>query len=1070
MELRLAVWTLGLLIGQATLAQTPGSVLRFERLGPADGLSQSSVLALHQDRLGFLWLGTQDGLNRYDGTQVRVFRHDPLDPASMPTSYVQTIAETRDGALWLGTWGGGLSRLDPATETFTHFRHDPEDDSSLPDDVVTAILEDRAGRLWVGTGGGLARLDRATGRFRRTKGLPDPFVWSLAEAPDGALWVGFYRAGLARWNPTTGRARFYRHDPSRRDGLPSDETVTVRFAQGGTLWVGTGAGVARLDPTSGRATPVRPGAGGACGTLVYGLAEGTDGVLWVATGDGGLCRVEPATGRAEAFRHAPADPTSLPRDVVRAVFVDRTGVLWVGTDGGGAARFTGASERFGLVRAGGDPRRSLPHPHVWAIEEAPDGTLYVGTDGGGLARLPRGADAFTTYRHRAGDPSSLAADVVVAVRATRDGQVWAGTFGAGLSRLDPATGRFAQVPAAGGANTGPAGSVVTVLHEDPSGALWVGTWGNGLSRRDPATGRFRHFARGGAGSLPHDVVTALVEARGGGLWVGTYGAGVGRLDRASGRFQTFGAAPTGPLSHATVYAIHEDGAGALWIATAGGGLNRLDPATGTARVFTTRDGLPHNIVYGIVPDAAGRLWLSTNDGLAVFDPSAARVVRTYGVADGLQGAEFNSGAALRLRSGALAFGGPEGLNVFDPARVAEVRPPPPVVLTGLRRFDEPVRLTHAMPFVDEVRLSHRDNFVTVEFAALDFADPAGVRFRYRLDGVDATWRETDGRRPLASYTNLAGGRYTFRVQASHAGGAWSEPAVLAVRVIPPLWARGWTRALALAVLLALLAAAARTGQRRRAARRAQWMADQREAQRRLAEAREAERLRTARDIHDGPLQDLYGARYRLEALEGTLAGRGDGAPDSAADPLAQAAAVRATLLDASRRLRDVCAELRPPVLGAVGLARALQAAAERAAEGHPVQVTVEADDGADDLPETVRVALYRVAQEALRNALRHAEARAVTLRLDRTPDAVQLRVSDDGRGFVVPRHLAELAREDHLGLLGAAERVEAVGGTLGVTSAPGSGTTVVASVPLSAPPADLAPRAPVFPPARPAPP
>jgi signal transduction histidine kinase/streptogramin lyase len=625
-----------------------------------------------------------------------------------------------------------------------------------------------------------------------------------------------------------------------------------------------------------------------------------------------------------------------------------------------------------------------------------------------------------------------------------------GTFGAGLDRLDPATGRFTHLPPGGDA--GPAGAVVTALHEDEAGALWVGTWGDGLSRRDPVTGRFTHLRHraGDARSLPNDVVTTLLPARDGGLWVGTYGGGVARLDRATGRFRTYGAAPAGPLSHATVYGLHETPDGVLWIATAGGGLNRLDSATGTVRVLTTRDGLPHNIVYAVLPDDAGRLWLSTNHGLAVYDPARNAVVRTYTAADGLQGDEFNSGAALRQADGTLLFGGTQGFNRFRPDRLTANAVPPPVVLTGLQRFGEPVRLARAMPYVGGVRLSHRDNFVTFEFAALDYTDPAGNRYRYRLDGLDDDWRETDGRAPRASYTNLPGGRYTFLVQAANPDGVWNTAgARLSVRVVPPWWQTLWARLLALALAVLAVAGAGAAAQRTRQRRAERVRADEREAQRRLAEVREAERLRTARDLHDGPLQDLYGARYRLEALEDALSGDGLAATGAVQE---QAAAVRETLLTASRQLRDVCAELRPPVLGPMGLGRALQATAARLGEGRTETLTVEADDSAA-LPDAARVALYRVAQEAIRNALRHARATRVSVRLRRAGDAVDLTVEDDGVGFAVPRHLAELARHDHLGLVGAAERVGAVGGRLDVTSSPGRGTTVRARVPLQPPPA-----------------
>ena len=1039
----------------------PGVAVRFERLGLDEGLSQASVVTILQDRRGFLWFGTQDGLNRWDGARMRVLRHDPTRPGGLPTSYVQSLAESADGALWVATWGGGLARLDPETERLTTFRHDPDDAASLPDDIVTAVHEDRAGRLWVGTAAGLAWLDRRTGAFRRyaERVLPDPFVWSLAEGPGGELWVGTFRAGALRVDPATGRWRRYRHDPADPASLAADENALVRVTAAGEVWVGTNAGLHRLRAGGGfdRFAPDPADPASLCGEHVYDLRAARDGSLWVGTGDGGLCRRAAGADGFTAYRHNAADPTSLPKDVVRALWEDRAGTLWVGTDGGGAAAYTGASERMGLRVPDPLDAATLPHPYVWALHQGRDGAVWAGTDGGGLGRLDPATGRFETFRHRRGDPASLAADIVVSLEEGRDGTIWAGTFSAGLDRLDPATGRAAHFPEDPAGVAGPASATVTALHEAADGGLWVGTWDGGLSRLDPATGRFeteRHDPTDGA-SLPHDVVTALRPARDGGLWVGTYGAGLAYRDARTGAYRAWSGGPGEPLSHATVYGLHEAPDGTVWVATAGGGLNELDPASGRVRVWTTRDGLPHNIVYGILPEGApgapagGALWLSTNRGLARLDP-ATGAVRAVGAAQGAQGPEFNSGAAFRAADGSLLFGGTNGFNWFDPDALADAAPPPEVVLTGLRRFDEPVAFASAPAALDGVAFSHRDNFITVEFAAPGAPDPAATRYRYRLDGVDPGWRETAGPAPSASYTDLPAGTYAFRVRAAGPDGAWGPDRVLGVRVVPPWWATWWARLGALALALGALAAGAGAWRRRRAERARRAAAEEAEGLRRLAEGREAERLRLARELHDGPLQDLYGARFRLDALGEALGG--DGRADLARAQ-ATAEAAEQTILDVSRQLRAVCTELRPPVLGAMGVARALGAEAERLAAAHP-QTALALDLAADGraLPETARIAAFRIGQEAVRNALRHGAPSRLSVRTADADGAFVVTVEDDGAGFAVPPRLAALARDGHLGLAGASERAAGAGGRLAVASAPGRGTRVTATFP-HAPPA-----------------
>ncbi len=744
-----------LLAASGALAQGPGPgvTVRFDRLGAEDGLSQSSVLAVLQDRQGFLWFGTQDGLNRYDGVRVTTYRHDPTEEGGLPTSYVQSLAETRDGAIWVGTWGGGLARLDPETDRFTVYQHDDADPSSLPDDIVTALHEDASGRLWIGTAGGLVWRNPASGAFvpYAEAILPDPFVWSLASDARGRLWIGTFRAGALRVDPATGQWRGFRHDPEDANSLGADDNALVRVLASGEVWIGTGAGLNRRTAQGWERISA---ATGLCGDYIYDLRQTRDGAIWVATGDGGLCRQTPEarasggerSGAWEAFTHNAADPASLPKDVVRALWEDRAGTLWIGTDGGGAASYTGASERMGLYTPDPLDAASLPYPYVWALHATRDGSVWAGTDGGGLARLDPARGTFQTLTHRPGDASSLGADVVLSLEESRDGRLWIGTFDAGLDRLDPATGRIEHFPASGA--DGPPVSTVTALYEDDAGALWVGMWDGGLARRAP-DGTWDNWTHDpdDPASLANDVVTALRPARDGGLWIGTYGGGLAHRS-ARGEFSQWDGGADGPLAHPTVYGVHEDEAGAVWLATAGGGLNKLDPASGEVTVFTTRDGLPHNIIYGILPGLGGALWLSTNAGLARFEPSTGEV-RVYGPAQGAQGPEFNSGAAFAAEDGSLMFGGTNGFNWFSPTALGAATTPPEVVLTGLRRFDEPVRMERSISALDRVALSHRDNFVTVEFAAPGARDARGVRYQYRLTGVDpdvarGLWRPPGG--------------------------------------------------------------------------------------------------------------------------------------------------------------------------------------------------------------------------------------------------------------------------------------------------------------------------------------
>ena len=817
----LALLAAAVLSSRAT-AETGGPV-ELEHLSLEEGLSQSIVEAILQDRRGFLWLATEDGLNRWDGHRFTVFRNVAGDERSLSYNDLKCLSEGRDGAIWVGTFEGGLNRFDPATGQVTRFRHDPADPSSLPANIVRAVLPDRDGRVWVGTqGGGLARLDPAKGTFERFRhdaanpgSLAHDDVRALLLDRAGTLWVGTWGGGLDRLDRARG---LFEHVPS--EGGPGAALVGALLEdRAGVLWVGTyGGGVLVRDPVLGRLGR-HAGLGALPSPLVKALAEDHEGTLWVATDGGGLLRLERKTCAVRALRHDPASPRSLATDRVWSLFEDRSGVLWIGTYGGGLNALDLGRKRFRHVRH--DPRdpTSLAHDIVWSFHEDPDGTVWVGTDSAGLQRWDRGRDVFRGYRHDPRDPASLAHDTVRFVRADASGNLWVATSGGGLDRLDRATGRFEHHRHDPRDPASLAHDDLRTVFEDRSGSLWVGTFGGGLDRLDRATGRFEHHRHDPAdsGSLSNDFVRCLLEDSRGALWVGTQGGGLNRLDRATGRFERWRAAPDeeSSLSNDYVFALHEDASGALWIGTYGGGLNRLDPATGRFTRFTSRDGLSSDSVYGILEDERGRLWLSTNRGLNVLDPTTG-AIHAWDASDGLQSDEFNGGAYYESPRGEMFFGGIRGFNVFFPSEIVTRTDPAPVILTELLLANRPVPvgptadgrtlLTRFAGYSDEVRLSHEDALVSIEFSALHFAAPRKIRYAYRLDGFDREWVPAGADRRVASYTGLPPGRYLFRVKAANPDGVWGrEEARLAIVVTPPFWGTWWFR-LASALVLAAVAA------------------------------------------------------------------------------------------------------------------------------------------------------------------------------------------------------------------------------------------------------------------------
>ncbi len=799
---------------------------RFFHLTTADGLSHDIVYAIVQDPQGFLWFGTQDGLNRYDGYTFTVFRHLRSDPASLVHNTVQALAVDSTGALWVGTVGG----LDRYDRDRGHFVHYPEIAES-----VTVVYEDRERTLWVGTAGsGLFRYDRQSDRFTpfegadepAGKGEPRPYsgdnILTIYQDRDGTMWVGTEYGGLWRVYDGAGGASALDDRRGRPYSLPYDRVTAIVQDRAGMLWVGTGAahepdvgGLAVLDPATGRFTPYLQGLEH---RHITAILEDRVGTLWVGT-EVGLAILDRASGQFTVYRHDLLDPYSLGDDHVYALYEDRTGILWIATDGG-VSRYVREKNRFFLYRHNSQDPNSLGAPRVGAVLLDRDGFLWVGLHAGGLDRIgPTGV--VTHYRHDPDDPHSLSHDHVTALLQDRSGAIWVGTS-AGLDRLAPRDEggphpyftHSVHDPAAPH-SLGP--GAVKVIYQDRSGALWIGTEEPGtLSRLDTGRGAaplrpsftvYRYDPSQPDGFPNTYGIRAILEDRNGILWLGTYN-GLVCFDPHSGVFRQYRHDPADPhsLSDDFVWSLYESPDGTLWVGTQRG-LNRLVPGVGEGEprpyftVYTIEDGLPTDGIAAILGDETGTLWLATmGGGLSRFDPYTA-TFRNYDTSDGLQSMHFIPGAAYRGPDGELFFGGSDGLNRFDPAVIHDNPYPPPVVLTAFREFDRVVDFGRDLTDIRQIKLSYRENFFSFEFAALDYADPARNQYAYILEGFDPDWVSC-GTRRYAAYTNVPPGAYTFRVRGSNNDGVWNEEgAAIQVLITPPFWATWWFKALAVAVVL-----------------------------------------------------------------------------------------------------------------------------------------------------------------------------------------------------------------------------------------------------------------------------
>ncbi|MDY7092164.1 MAG: two-component regulator propeller domain-containing protein [Acidobacteriota bacterium] len=1051
-------------------AAEDGPDLVFSGLSTDDGLSQSSVFALAEDRQGFLWLGTEDGLNRWDGGGFRVFRGGGReDPEALHGRFVRAIVEDSAGFLWLGTEGGGLARFDPRTETFRNFHPVEGDPESLSEDLVLALTLDSRGDLWIGTRSrGIQRLRRAAEVGERAVfesfeaepgdscGLGARDVYRILEDRRRRLWVATGK-GLFRW---VEEASCF--EALGGGGLAGQRLTSVMEDRRGDLWVSARGGLYRLD---GERLVITESF--LEGEVVEAVLEDRDGVLWVGTEAGGLVRWSPTSGRIIRYRSRAFDSGSLATDVVRSLHEDRSGTLWVGLEQGGVAYLPRLRRHFHSWRSlrTGDGLEQLKS--VFALEVTGDGTIWIGTRERGLFALDADTGGARHWGAGAGQPDALDSSRISALASDGDDGLLVGTVEGGVYRLHRGARRMARLG-------GEPGRSVRALVPDGTGGLWFATWRGGLRHLDAAgTERvFRHDPED-ASSLSDDVVLALEpewagagagsggQARGtvAALWAGTWNGGLVRFDVATGRARSWrhDAEDPSSLSSDRVAAVLRDRRGRVWVGSAEG----LDRLSADGERFETVEPFRGMAVFGLLEDGAGHLWASSGRGLWHYDPESGEV-RQYRARHGLQGDEYNLGATARGLNGELLFGGVGGFDIFRPHPRGSggigapffPQEPPPVVLTGLstgaRTFGAG-ELQQRMTAGEVLELEPEERTLSVTFAALSFADPDHQRFTYRLvDGgrrghfklsaeEGGGWVDAGNQRQ-ARFARLEPGRHRLEVRAASGAGVWNrQGAQLEFYARPSFWERVTVQISAGVLLLAFLVTGITAIFRRRLQRAEREREEAIEVRRRLLAAREQERLRLAQDLHDGPLQELHA--LQLAASRGTAA----------------LGSLRQDLGGLVTELRTVCTRLRSPVLQLFGLEAAIRDHAAELQREHP-EVDIHLDlrlgppKSGDDLDEERRLALFRVFREAVQNALRHGGASTVRVGLEAVDDpvagaAVALTVEDDGRGFQVPRRWIELARRGHLGILGMDERVDALGGRLEVWAQPGEGTRVTAIMP-----------------------
>lgn len=756
---------------------------RFGRLGVEQGLSHTTVWDVLQDRSGFLWVGTETSLQRFDGYEMVDFRHDGQDPHSLSDSGVMVMHEDAAGILWFATRSHGVNRYDPAKETFERFALRGEkslESAEEPSPMVSSLSSEAAGDLWIGTySEGLMRLDPKSRRLESFRNLPEEprslasnAVAALFRDSQGKIWIG-HALGVDRLMAESGKFEHF--------GLASPEEGVVALGeQDGKVWALSSA--SSLYFWQGGEF-VRQ----ATWPIAFDIGRSApDGTFWFAAYGSGLYHFDPQRQTLTESRYSADDRESLSSDNVLSMRFDRAGLLWIGGRNG-LSFYNPRRSQFEVARQG----RGLPAASLGAILVDRRGEAWLSSLEGQLLSWRPGSEAQIL---------ATGLGAVDGLLETRAGVFWVGT-GSGLYRLDREQRRLAKVEIQG---LIPA---INAIHEDPLGNLWLG--GSGLARLDAAGKLLPLPPASEASPWPLGAVYAIAGDRDGRVWVGTNG-GLYRMDPRTLASQVWHHRENDEeaLPYEQVSDIFEDRQGRLWIGTYGGGLALFDKEHETFKRFGSREGLADDRVCGIVEDDEGRLWVSTNRGLSRFDADAWSA-HNYDSADGLASDVFLIGARSKFADGRIVFGGHQGLTTFYPERITSDPTPPLVVLTELRVGGERMLpgapgspLRQSIVGTRAFELDFRQRSFALQFAAPHFANPKKNRFAYRLLGYEENWTETGAGDRRARYTNLDAGTYTFEVKASNEDGVWNEEGTrIEIAVLPAPWRTPWAYGLYAAVIL-----------------------------------------------------------------------------------------------------------------------------------------------------------------------------------------------------------------------------------------------------------------------------
>ena len=994
---------------------------KFDHLSTEDGLSQSAVTAIYQDKKGFMWFGTQDGLNKYDGYNFTIFKYVPFDSTSLSDNWIQAISEDENGNLWIGTFSGGIFEFNTDKQIFTNYRNNPANKNSLANNRVWAIYPESPNLIWIGTSSGLDKFDKSSNsftHFKNKKGdensLSNNAVNAIYKDKNGFLWIGTWGGGLNKFDETKLIFDNYNFGKSGTKQFGYNFVKTI-CDDGDYLLLGTSRGLIKFNRIDNNFSILNLNEDNNDQFSVLSILKDSKGQIWIGTHHKGLYLLNINDKVSEKFINDISNIESISDNWISAIYQDRNGVLWFGT-GKGVDKLSPFSKYFVHYEEKPGEPNTLSGKEVNAVFEDHEGLIWIGTWEGGLNRFDINKNKFSYYKHSSADPYSIPNNIVWQIYEDKSNTLWVGTY-SGLRIFDRKRMKFINPPFQINLKY----NNISSLFEDTRGYLWIGTWGGGVYKYNKVNKELTNFANvtTDSTSISDNLITAIYEDSKSRLWIGTSSGGLNYYDYEQNKFTRHLYNPRNKqsLSNNHVTAILEDKNKNLWLGTWGGGIDLFNPDNKTFKHLTEENKLSNNVVYGLLEDDNNFLWISTSKGLSRMDLANFSIMN-YDFKDGLGNDQFSHGF-FKCKNGNMIFGSINGFTLFNPDSIKIDTCKLKVVITSFKIFNREIKLPHQISKVERINLNYYQHDISLGFSALDFLRPGKNRYAYRLVGYDKDWIYLDKRRNVY-YTNLEPGNYTFKVKAANGNNIWSQNVTsLSINITPPFW-KTWPFIAFLTSLFLIIIFLIHKY--------------------RLEQLLKFERIRSsiAIDLHD----DIGASLTRISLFSGNALRILEKfrSKKEDIDGLNKIESLLNEIGNDSRNLigsmSDIVWTVNPQNDSFDNITIRMKDYTSKLMELKDIDydIIIEHDLSSLSLPMDFRRNLFMIYKEGISNIIKHANATKVEIKLSRERNKLVLSMKDNGKGFDVK------ASRSGNGLKNIKERALSFNGSSNFTSSPNKGT------------------------------